>query len=297
MGLGFTQQGRIGAQVRSIAREQIDKALQECSDPGIELGTLVHKLRRHCKKLRGLLRLAAPRLKRWQQEDQAFRDAARSLAGTRDAAVLVDTFTHLVALDRKRGDAARIEVGQRARVTAWLQARADRPLAGAARADMLETYVALFEMAGARTSDWSLTGHGFEQIGDGLEKTYRRMRDGLERAEIERSAEALHDWRKDTKYHWHHIGLLLAVAPDLLAPRRASLDRLGEMLGDHHNLAVLAETLADHDFGSGIAGAIADQQAVLADTAFALGRQLVAEKPAKLRDRFEQYWSLLPEKS
>jgi hypothetical protein len=92
------------------------------------------------------------------------------------------------------------------------------------------------------------------------------------------------------------VGLLHAAAPDLLRARKASLDRLGEMLGDHHNLAVLGDTLAERGDG-GVREAITEQQAILASDAFALGRQLTAEKPTALRDRFEQYWALLPEKN
>jgi hypothetical protein len=296
MGFEFTHRSGIEAQVRDIARDQIDKALQECGDSEIEFGALVHKLRRHCKKLRGLLRLTEPRFRHWKQEDRAFRDAASSLAGTRDAAVLVETFAHLTTLDRKREDGARMDAGQAAALTTWLEARVTPPPAGGDRQRFLEQFAGLFEAADERAGNWSLSGQGFERIGDGLADTYRRMRDGLAHAEAEQTAEALHDWRKDTKYHWHHVGLLHATAPDLLGPRRASLDRLGEMLGDHHNLAVLAETLAEHRDGASVLSAIAEQQAKLASDAFILGRQLVAEKPAMLRDRFEQYWSLLPEK-
>ena len=159
---------------------------------------------------------------------------------------------------------------------------------------MLAGFAVLFEAAAKRAKDWSLSGRGFDRIGDGLEATYRRMRDGLVSAETVQTAEALHAWRKDCKYHWHHVSLLLPTAPDLLRPRRAAVDRLAEMLGDHHNLAVLDETLAPREGVAAVREVIAERQALLAFDAFELGRQLTAEKPGMLRDRFEQYWSLLP---
>ena len=297
MGFEFTQQGGIEAQVRTIACEQIDKALAECRQADRDFGEIVHGLRRRCKKLRGLLRLVQPRFKRWKRENRTFRDAASGLSGTRDAAALVQTFGHLLAFDRERDGGELIDAAQSEALGAWLEGRVGAQPTGDERARLLDKFIELFEAAGERAKGWTLSGRGFEQLGDGLEDTYRRLRDGLGKAEAEGTAEALHDWRKDVKYHWHHIRLLHGAAPDLLQPRKASLDRLAEMLGDHHNLAVLDHTLAEQGDIAAVQALIAERQAMLAGDAFALGRQLAAEKPAMLRERFEQYWSLLPEKS
>ncbi len=297
MGFEFTQRTGIARQVRDIAREQIDKALEESRQDAADFGAVVHELRRRCKKLRGLVRLIEPHFKHWKRENRAFRDAADVLAGTRDAAVLVETFAHLLAFDRQHTDGARIEAEQSDGLAQWLAGRVGQPPTGDDRARFMAEFVELFEAAGKRARDWSLSGRGFDQIGDGFEATYRRMRDGLARAEAAETPEALHAWRKDTKYHWHHVSLLLPAASDLLRPRKAAIDRLGEMLGDHHNLAVLDETLAGRDGIAAVREVIAERQAVLAFDAFELGRQLTAEKPAMVRKRFEQYWSLLPGKS
>ena len=297
MGFEFTHRGGIERQVRSIAREQIDKALLECGQEGAEFGKLVHGLRRRCKKLRGLVRLIEPHFKQWKQENRAFGDAADVLSGTRDAAVQVETFAHLLAFDARRDSGARIDAEHGAALMQWLESGLGQAPTAAERARLLAEFATLFAAAGKRARDWSLSGRGFDQIGDGLERTYRRMRDGLASAEAAQTAEALHTWRKDCKYHWHHVSLLLPTAPDLLRSRKAAVDRLGEMLGDHHNLAVLDETLATHDAVATAREVIAERQAVLAFDALELGRQLTAEKPAKLRDRFAQYWSLLPGRS
>lgn len=297
MGFEFTQRQGIAKQVRDIAREQIDKALEESRHDGEDFGAVVHELRRRCKKLRGLVRLIEPHFKHGKRENRAFRDAADVLAGTRDAAVLVETFGHLLAFDRQRTEGARIDAGQGALLARWLEGRVGEPPRGEERARFMAEFVALFEAAGRRAKGWTLSGRGFDQIGDGLEDTYRRMREGLALAEAAETPEALHAWRKDAKYHWHHVSLLLPAAPDLLRPRKAAIDRLGEMLGDHHNLAVLDEALADHEAIATVREVIAERQAMLAFDAFELGRQLTAEKPRMLRSRFEQYWSLLPRRN
>lgn len=294
MGFAFVQQSGIERQVRAIAGEQITKALEECAAPTADFDKLVHGLRRRCKKLRGLVRLIAPHFKHAKRENGAFRDAAAGLSGRRDAAVMVETFATLLDFDRT--GANRIAATQAERLLDALKSGTGAPPDGAEVNAILEEFVDIFEWARARADKWQLSGRGFDQVGDGLEDAYRSMRSGLSAAATEGTTKALHDWRKDTKYHWHHVGLLFAAAPDILRPRKASLDRLGELLGDHHNLAVLDARLAVQEDVAGVRAVIAARQAVLASGAFELGRQLVAEKPAMLRERFEQYWSLLPEK-
>jgi hypothetical protein len=296
MGFGFTHHSDVQAQVRAIAVEQIAEALAACREDE-DLDKVVHGLRRRCKRLRGLLRLIEPHFKPAKSEDRCFRDAARGLSGTRDAAVMVETFAGLLAAEGQRDGGGGIDPGRGAALAQWLGGRIGQKPTEGDRAALLAPFVALFEAAEKRARRWSLSGSGFDRIGDGLEDTYRAMRDDLQRAEAKPSALLLHDWRKHTKYHWHHVSLLQAAAPDLLRPRKESLDRLGEMLGDHHNLAVLDALLAGQDDITAVRQAIAARQDVLTADALTLGRQLAAEKPRALRERFEHYWHLLPGKA
>lgn len=299
MGFAFIRQRNIGKQVRAIAGEQIDKALAECEATDKSLDETVHGLRRRCKKMRGLLRLIEPHFKDFALENRAFRDAADGLAGARDSAVMVETFQALLAKDSQRGGKARLDAEQAGRVLRRLQERLGEAAGSGEGRDLLMAFAGLMRAARKRVEDWSIRGSGFSRIGDGLETTYRQMREGMQAAMEDVTAEALHDWRKDTKYHWHHVSLFEGCAPELLAGRKTLLDDLGELLGDHHNLVVLDETLSGE---RGLAGSdimavqklIVERQAELAERAFALGRQLTAEKPATLRRRFEDYWVLLP---
>ncbi len=300
MAFAFKQRNDIEGQVRKIARKQIEKALEECRGTDDPFDVVVHNLRRHCKKLRGLVQLIRPHFKDHKKENRAFRDVAQALAGTRDATVMVETFTALLGFDRDQKHGSTIQHGDM--LLDWLRGQVGVPPNVSEQAEILADFAKAFESAGKRAKSWSLSGSGFERIGDGLEDTYRLMRTGLREAEREGTPEALHEWRKQTKYHWHHVSLLEQAAPDVLGPRKACLDRLGELLGDHHNLAVLDDTLRRHKEAASKADlilvrkAVAQWQGKLADGAFELGRQLAAEKPSMLRDRFEQYWSLLPKK-
>jgi CHAD domain-containing protein len=294
MSFAFTHRKNVEAQVCAIAREQIDKALAETEVGNDDAGAVVHGLRRRCKKLRGLIRLVRPDFDGAEKENAAFRDAAASLSLARDAAVMVETFDGLLKFDRKSAD-AQIGTSEATDIAAALREQASA--AGQGHTDQFRAFRRIFLKARERVKDWSIDGRGFDALGDGLAANYKLFRKRLARAEDEPLPEHLHEWRKAAKYYGHHISLFRRAAPDLLNGPQAAVDALGDLLGDHHNMAVLAETLNILGFKGSAIDVIGLQQEHLAKTAFGLGRQLAAEKPEALRRRFEVYWSLLPEKA
>jgi CHAD domain-containing protein len=75
----------------------------------------------------------------------------------------------------------------------------------------------------------------------GLERAYRRGRRDLRRVRQDASDEAVHEWRKRVKDLWYQLRLLRNAWP---APLKAASDEaheLSALLGDHHDLAVLAQ--------------------------------------------------------
>lgn len=49
-------------ELRAIARDQVEAALSDLSDPTDDVVAAVHDCRKRCKKLRGLVRLVRPAL-------------------------------------------------------------------------------------------------------------------------------------------------------------------------------------------------------------------------------------------
>ena len=292
MGFSFKHRRNVEAQVRRIAGEQIDAALVEAKAENQDIEATVHGLRRRCKKLRGLVRLVGPDLEDARRENAAFRDAAASLAAARDAAVMVETFDGLLEFDRQREtQIGRIDAEE---ISDFLGEQAKG--SGQGSQEPFSDFVELFTDAGERARKWDVDGRGFDALGDGFEITYKLMRRRMSGAENEKSPEHFHEWRKYVKYHGHHISLLKRTAPALLKARVEALVELGDVLGDHHNLAVLSETLKDRPTAAAVHDVVAAQQDQLADNAFALGRQLAAEKPSAIRRRFQAYWELLEER-
>ena len=106
-----------------------------------------------------------------------------------------------------------------------------------------------------------------------------------------------HDWRKAQKYHGFHVDLLRKAAPDVLEADLKTIDKLSDLLGVHHDLAVLLHTVdADPARFGGDEDVRALREAVdirrkeIEDKAASLGRQLLAERPRALAKRFARYW-------
>ena len=281
--------GNVERGLRRIAIEQIDKALLEASAPQAEFDATVHQLRRRCKNLRGLLRIVRPELKAFKAEDAAVASTASRLSQARDAAVMVATFDSLVAETPDAGGLAQLRdvLTERGR---GLTLHIDEQ---ALLREFCEAVLAMRERAGR----WSLKRKKFGAIAGGVEDTYRRMRQSMREAAADGSSETLHAWRKQAKYHRNHMLLLRRHAPDMLNGRIKLLAELADLLGQHHDLAMLVEVLNGRVAGASAAmNSIVDlanaRQHSLGEQAFALGRQIAAEKPGALTERLQRYWVL-----
>ncbi len=295
-----------GSSVRRIALHQlarIDGALTGAGDP--DEG--IHEARKATKRLRAVIRLVRDAVGRpaYREENVVLRDTARRLAPARDGAVLVET---LAALREQYRD---LVAPQALATTAgYLTDRHRAARAGVLgdRQLMVDTVVTL-RTARRRYAGWEpsrrSTGRlaarpvaeGFDPVGRGLARTYRRGRRAMQAAYTTGSAEAFHLWRKRTKYLRYQLEALAPLYPELLAPQAAELDRLGELLGREHDLAVLGELVAADP------AATADERErtlllVLIHRARLglqwegrpLGTALYREKPAAFVRRIEGYW-------
>jgi CHAD domain-containing protein len=85
------------AGVRRIAGEQIGRALKELDNGDLDVAEKVHRVRKRCKKLRGLLHLIGPVFDNFDAENKAYRNAARLLSGVRDRRILLRTYDALTS--------------------------------------------------------------------------------------------------------------------------------------------------------------------------------------------------------
>lgn len=280
--------------MRRIAVEQIDAAMAEIDDKALDEAETVHQVRKRCKKLRGLVRLVRPAFAAYSRENAAFRDAAAGLSFVRDAEVLLETFDGLIAAFRDG-----IEAAAFATIRGALAARRDAVAHRRDLQDLLAAFRVEMEAARERAADWALEADEFDALAGGLRRTYGRAVDAMAAARAERTAEAFHEWRKGVKYHFYHTRLLAPVWPGPMQARRDAADRLGEVLGRHHDLAVfqrfvtedpdLCREAAEREVLLGLA---ARRQADLELEPFGLGRRLFAEPAKPLSRRWAAWWAV-----
>ena len=251
-----------------MALGQLDIAIESLEHAG-ELDspeTAVHELRKSLKRLRALLRLLEPRLGEdtFAREDAALRGSAKKLAGARDSDVLLATLDALIERHPRKLEGRGGVLRLRAHLLSERE-RARRETLGDAgvRAEVL----AELQACRVRVSAWRLDDHGgVELVQPGLTRLYRQGRGRYRRAAHGRgdAAHALHRWRKRVKELRYAAQMLLldegqepTVRPKRGRDRRRwarsrkdaawlrrverRADKLGEILGDEHDLAVLGE--------------------------------------------------------
>jgi CHAD domain-containing protein len=273
----------------------MDKALEELTAaPEGSRDKAVHEARKSFKKARAVLRLVRPVIgrKTYRAENTCFRDAGRPLTEVRDAKVLVETLDKFAELKAHVGDRPFGEV--REALEANLQAVRRRVLdEGCASAVVAE---AVREARG-RVKGWTDVPNRWSSVGKGLEGAYRRAREASEGAAADPTVEKLHEWRKQAKYLRYQLQILRPLWPERMEELVDEADRMGELLGGDHDLAVLRQALGDAPWRLAEAGDVGVMQALidrrrceLQQEALGLGERFFQDSPGDFARRLKRYW-------
>jgi CHAD domain-containing protein len=280
-------------ELRRVARGRIDHALDELRGASSSSREeAVHEARKDMKKLRALLRLVRAELgdDLYRSENETFRDTARTLAGVRDADVMLAT---LGDLEERFGELP----GVARRLRPALVAHRFRTSAGSLSPRSTPA-VATLVQARARIEDWPLEATGFEAFEAGLRRSYRRGRRDYHAARELPSAENMHEWRKRVKDLWYHLSLLEGGWPQVMSALADEAHELSDRLGDDHDLAVLREWA--HEHASALNGAdpllrgfdviVEARRRELQEEAYGFAARLYADKPNAFVTRVRAWW-------
>jgi CHAD domain-containing protein len=280
--------------VRRIARGRAEEAHEELSaalDGRRDLATAIHAARKETKKLRALLRLVRDELGEnvFGVENRRYRDVARLLAASRDAEVKVET---LDALEQRFG---RDVLGEAAQ--AWRAAlereRDEVDVAGDPEIKArIEAALGALDDGIAAIPGWPLKGDSWELLEPGLLKSYKRSRRAWKRTRSEASAERVHEWRKRVKDLWYQLRIVRNASPATIGEMADRAHDLADRLGEHHDLALLAEDLQGREAVGdrpSLEALIERRQRELLDEALEVGTRLLGEKPKAFRARFKGY--------
>lgn len=258
--------------VRSTAKHEIAAALLEIDQ--LPADEAIHQLRKHCKKMRSLLRLVRAEIgDLYRCENAHYRTLADTLAGSRDAVSMRDALLELAPDDNFP------------QVLAFLETRA----ASQRNEEAMEEARALLQQGEARIDDWPLQGLEWPHAHEGYKRGYKRARRAMKTAFAQESAESFHEYRKRVKDHWYHSRLLAPVWKKA-GKRTKALKELAQGLGDWHDLQLLRHLLAlqGEHFGGELIPLLdsADQRLhSLRSDIQTLGNKLFADKKLRLGKR------------
>ena len=280
------------AGMRRVIVGRLEKATERLREPsdGDALAEAIHGARKDLKKARAALRLIRDELgeETFKRENRALRDAGRMLSASRDAEVKLATLDSL-----GKGESGDLPPGPTA---LWREALlADRDRIVDADADQTGAATEAIAAVAARAPEWRIRHDGWGLLAPGLDTAYRDGRDAFTALGSSPSFEDVHDLRKRGKDLWYQVRLLRGAWPSVLESTAEEIHEFTDFLGDHHDLAVLAEDLADRDEVDAAHRPIlirlieARQASLLADAISACER-IYAEKPKAFGRRLHGYW-------
>ncbi|MCX7868587.1 MAG: CHAD domain-containing protein [Terrimicrobiaceae bacterium] len=201
--------------------EKISRLAAAVGDPALA-PEAIHDIRTSSKRFRALLRMAGSSVgaTRRAQLRELVKRVKDSVAAARDAHVMAGRLAAFAPHHKLEPSAA--------------GSHAPDPAAVAALASQLE--------AATRAARFRAMEPG--EVLDAVVGSYRRARVAAQECRAAPSDHALHQWRKRVKT----LAYQLAVLPDLspAAALEKKCRRLGTLLGDHHDCAVLLEHLASN---------------------------------------------------
>ena len=276
--------------IARCVREQLDDAINQLTD-GVsdDPESAVHEARKAIKKERSLLRLirgAVPASQR-RRENEALREAARALAGPRDAQVLVETLDGLAGHFAGQLPASTFDaIRQQLKAGIDESANGGDPRAGA---------IERLQQVRSRIAGMELRTDGWPAIEEGLVRSYERGRKAFHRARTDQAPEAMHEWRKRVKDLWYHQRLLAPSCGPTVRGHAEDAHELADLLGDGHDLDLLRAELTREPIPvpvdvDAVVRLLDLRRGELGEQAIVLGGRVYCEAPKIFRRRMKRLW-------
>jgi CHAD domain-containing protein len=279
--------------IRRMAAGRADDALDQLRGAGAaEPAAAVHEARKDLKKLRAVIRMARDALgeEPYRRENDRYRDAGRLLSGIRDAHVRVQTFEAL--RERFPGELDDPELGAVVR-QGDAGASTSREGNGLGPFDRAAREI---EAGREAIPGWELEGEDWDLLEAGVRRSYRRGRNRFGDVSADATDENVHEWRKRVKDLWYHLRILAPAHPKRIGGMADGVHELSDLLGDHHDLAVLRDHVSDNGAMAHASSlfmlrrAINRRQDELLAKALRSGGKLYAPKPKAFTKKLRSRW-------
>jgi CHAD domain-containing protein len=286
----------VSSEIHRIVLRQLDAATAELTSVGDpESDEAVHDARRRVKKVRAVIRLMHPGLRKaLRVVDRDLHDVNRLLAPIADGQGIIATFDALALRYHKRLPARVVASIRRGLVERGSQmdrrARSDR---------VLQTAVTILRGEWRRIDQWPPGKKGFRALASGLKRSFRRSRSAMRTTWRSPTVAHYHGWRRLVKNHWFHVRLLESRCGNQLGGDERRLEALDGVLGEYHNLNLLCDVLVHQRYISRAGTdrclqAVSGYQRVLQQQAQRIGTAVYREKPRRFVQRVKHLWRPSP---
>jgi CHAD domain-containing protein len=273
-----------------VADNLVKNAVERVRNPTSDRVEDLHFVRVTIKRLRAILRLIRPAIKKraFDRENVRLRTAARRLSIARDADVAGQTLATLPFAKQSEMDSAAV-------------ALAGFRKNGAPEADMSKTMkVTALDLDQTRRNLHRLriSRHEWKAIEPGVRKVYRQCRKRMKRALGHGDDDAYHKWRIRIKSLYYELQMLQSVWPARLTKMVAGLNKLQDQIGADHDLVVLKRSLyrSPDRFGGSesverVLRSVNDKRRKLRRTTDPLGKAIFDRTPRSFVRELGQHWN------
>jgi CHAD domain-containing protein len=231
----------LGANLRRICRKQVENALQIVRGEADAKNTPVHQTRKHLKKARAALQLAADEIgrSRFKKQDHCFRDIARRISDVRDAEARLQTVRQLQEITRRTSQQTfrKTEELLIAELEHFIAAFAGWQRQAAPQLEELREEI----------EAWPIADLDCKQVRCAVQRAYKSARHALGCAKNKPSAENFHEFRSEAKRLLYQLRILRPTNPLVIGALIDDLDSVGEVFGRSHDLYFLSERLRRDD--------------------------------------------------
>jgi len=243
MSYRFRKKETLADGFRRILNEQTAAIVSALADGAEDPGNRIHDARKRLKRQRALLKLVASLMDEdvVAREEHVFQAVSRKLGAARDADVALETFEGL----------AWELVGPVDQVRALLTTGVQRQRKRGLSADKLGLLAGTIRKSSHILTEEKLLEGGLETVFPAMLKDYEKARK-LRGVKTDDPVK-LHDLRKLAKRLMYQLTLLRKMIPNSLAKLLPKYSRFTELLGNHQDLQVLKDILAEHAHGIQIA--------------------------------------------
>ena len=217
------------------------EAIKQLAAPVIE-PVNIHEARLCFKRLRSLLRMARHGLDQgeFKQLNTFYRDQARALAGQRDLAVTIDALKPYI----KSRDSVQ-EKAFLSRLKAALVDKKGKTLKNKTLENTPGEVLHQLTKMQPQLAHWKVVDENPELFLFGVQTTYGLAKKELTSLKLAVNDHLLHEWRKNVKYLWYQLEMLISLWPNMLKTWTKEIKTLAQALGRHHDLLLVENAIRE----------------------------------------------------